>query len=79
MKKKFKVIFGGRVQAHGSLRECQSHFTEWRDKNFIGMRSLTRNDGVVLRDNDDAPGFKEIGHFSYNGRFWRTDFMGNRV
>lgn len=74
MKKEFTVVIGG-CQITGTLIECQQVFKDYRDGNNLRSSQMLRNDGVVLRGISK----KLVGHFSYNGRFWRTDVKGNRV
>jgi hypothetical protein len=76
MKRQF-VVYAGKDCHTGSLRQCQQVFKDYRAalaQKGLGARSMLVNDGLVVIKSGDT-----VGHFSYNGRFWRTDFLGNRV
>ena len=68
----WKVMAPGVVRGK-SLREVQRAFVAYRDQNDLGSRDMKRNDGLVYRSG------VLVGHFSYNGRFWRTTIQGQPI
>lgn len=63
----------GNFTVTGTLRELQKAFIKYRDDNDLGASQMKQFDGLTYRDT------YVCGHFSYNGRFWRTDIKGRRV
>jgi hypothetical protein len=67
------TVLRGNFSITGTLRECQQTFIEYRNANNLGASDLLQFDGLVYRDSHAC------GHFSYNGRFWRTNIKGLRL
>lgn len=61
----FTISMGGKRYPAPSLKAARDLWCDYRDENDMGMRDLRRTDGYVTRNG------KQVGHISYNGRFWR--------
>lgn len=48
-----------------SLRLAQKALIDYREDGYKGASEFLKHDGVVMRNG------VRVGHFSYNGRFWR--------
>lgn len=68
----FSVVVGD-LEVVGTLSECRQAFVMYRDVNDLRSSELAAHDGLVKR------GKNKVGHFSYNGRFWRTGIKGDRL
>lgn len=68
----FSVVLSD-LEVVGTLSELQQAFVMYRDMNGLGASEMGAHDGLVKR------GEHKVGHFSYNGRFWRTGIKGNRL
>ena len=69
---RFFLGFGLSFPSKNTLKEMRGEFYKWRDENGLGGGNMGFID-VINQKN------KQVGYFSYNGRFWRSKNPLNKV
>jgi hypothetical protein len=67
----YTIQLGRKYFNFNSLRECQTALIHYRDGDSGNIMMARRSSEFLVGDGNVFRNDTAVGHFSYNGRFWR--------